>query len=84
MIDYFLFYLFTYLVGGYDRGECLKSAEEYDVLKSEWRQLPDMVCGRGRFDAAAAGSCIYAVAGWYFKLFCRAVMYRWISFQETL
>lgn len=49
--------------GGYDRGKCLKSAEEYDVLKSEWRQLPDMLCERGRFDAAVAGGILYAVAG---------------------
>lgn len=49
--------------GGYDRGECLKSAEEYDVVKGEWRQLPDMIYERGRFDAAVAHGLVYAVAG---------------------
>lgn len=49
--------------GGYDRGECLKTAEEYDVIKGEWRQLPDMISERGRFDAAVAGGIVYAIAG---------------------
>uniref|UniRef100_A0A0N5ATC7 BTB domain-containing protein n=1 Tax=Syphacia muris TaxID=451379 RepID=A0A0N5ATC7_9BILA len=49
--------------GGYDRGECMKSTEEYDVCKSEWRQLPDMISERGRFDATVASGMLYAVAG---------------------
>uniref|UniRef100_F1KX05 Influenza virus NS1A-binding protein n=1 Tax=Ascaris suum TaxID=6253 RepID=F1KX05_ASCSU len=49
--------------GGYDRGECLRSAEEYDVLKGEWRQLADMSFERGRFDAAVAAGKVYAIAG---------------------
>lgn len=58
------FNLLSFLsVGGYDRGECLKSTEEYDVLRSEWRHLPDMLCERGRFDAAVVGGILYAVAG---------------------
>ncbi|VDK17335.1 unnamed protein product [Anisakis simplex] len=49
--------------GGYDRGECLKSTEEYDVIKGEWRQISDMSCERGRFDAAVAYGKVYAIAG---------------------
>ncbi|MFH4974159.1 hypothetical protein AB6A40_000868 [Gnathostoma spinigerum] len=49
--------------GGYDRGECLKSVEEYDVSKEVWRTLPDMLTERGRFDCAVVGNTLYAVAG---------------------
>ncbi|CAD5230143.1 unnamed protein product [Bursaphelenchus okinawaensis] len=49
--------------GGYDRGECLKTVEEFDVLGNEWKKLPPMTCERGRFDVAVCGGRIYAVAG---------------------
>lgn len=39
-------------LGGYDRGECLKSVEEYDVAKGTWKELPPMNNERGRFDTA--------------------------------
>uniref|UniRef100_A0A183U5R4 CPSF_A domain-containing protein n=1 Tax=Toxocara canis TaxID=6265 RepID=A0A183U5R4_TOXCA len=55
-------------IRGYDRGECLKSAEEYDVVKGEWRQLLDMSNERGRFDAAVAAGKVYAVAGSLFAI----------------
>jgi influenza virus NS1A-binding protein len=51
------------ICGGYDRGECLKSVEEYDVIKGEWRSLPNMTSERGRFDAAVVNGKVYAVAG---------------------
>nr|CDP96046.1 BMA-TAG-147, isoform d [Brugia malayi] len=49
--------------GGYDRGKCLESVEEYNLLKKNWRRLADMAQCRGRFDAAVVGSKVYAVAG---------------------
>ncbi|EJW82855.1 kelch domain-containing protein family protein, partial [Wuchereria bancrofti] len=49
--------------GGYDRGKCLESVEEYDLLEKSWRRLADMAQCRGRFDAAVVGSKVYAVAG---------------------
>jgi influenza virus NS1A-binding protein len=51
------------ICGGYDRGECLKSVEQYDVTKGEWQALPDMCSERGRFDASVANGMVYAVAG---------------------
>ncbi|KHJ77552.1 kelch repeat protein [Oesophagostomum dentatum] len=49
--------------GGYDRGECLKSVEEYDVVRGEWKQLSPMKNERGRFDSAVLNGMVYAVAG---------------------
>lgn len=51
------------IFGGYDRGECLKSVEEYDVEKQEWHGLPQMGFERGRFDSAVIGNLVYAIAG---------------------
>ncbi|VDM10693.1 unnamed protein product [Wuchereria bancrofti] len=52
-----------WFTGGYDRGKCLESVEEYDLLEKSWRRLADMAQCRGRFDAAVVGSKVYAVAG---------------------
>ncbi|MCP9263143.1 BTB/POZ domain protein [Dirofilaria immitis] len=49
--------------GGYDRGKCLESVEEYNLLGSNWRRLADMAQCRGRFDVAVLGNKVYAVAG---------------------
>uniref|UniRef100_A0A914YBC0 Kelch repeat protein n=1 Tax=Panagrolaimus superbus TaxID=310955 RepID=A0A914YBC0_9BILA len=51
------------ICGGYDRGECLKSVEQYDVTVGGWSALPDMCSERGRFDASVANGKVYAVAG---------------------
>uniref|UniRef100_A0A915CUC5 Uncharacterized protein n=1 Tax=Ditylenchus dipsaci TaxID=166011 RepID=A0A915CUC5_9BILA len=51
------------IFGGYNRGECLNSAEEYDVLKEVWRPLPNMCTERGRFDSAVVDGKVYAIAG---------------------
>uniref|UniRef100_A0A7E4W4A8 BTB domain-containing protein n=1 Tax=Panagrellus redivivus TaxID=6233 RepID=A0A7E4W4A8_PANRE len=51
------------ICGGYDRGECLKSVEQYDVSKGNWSPLPDMFTERGRFDASVANGKVFAVAG---------------------
>ncbi|CAI5455785.1 unnamed protein product [Caenorhabditis angaria] len=52
-----------YVCGGYDRGECLKSVEEYDVLTGQWRNVASMKTERGRFDCAVNGGKVYAIAG---------------------
>ncbi|VDO27339.1 unnamed protein product [Onchocerca flexuosa] len=52
-----------YSISGYDRGKCLDSVEEYNLLEGSWRRLADMAQCRGRFDTAVIGSKVYAVAG---------------------
>ncbi|CAJ0574925.1 unnamed protein product, partial [Mesorhabditis spiculigera] len=49
--------------GGYDRGECLNSVEEYDVVNGTWRHLKPMQNERGRFDTAVVNGKVYAIAG---------------------
>ncbi|KAJ1359582.1 hypothetical protein KIN20_038413 [Parelaphostrongylus tenuis] len=49
--------------GGYDRGECLRSVEEYDVVRGEWKDLKSMKDERGRFDSAVLNGKVYAIAG---------------------
>ncbi|CAB3399682.1 unnamed protein product [Caenorhabditis bovis] len=49
--------------GGYDRGECLNSVEEYDVITGQWREVKNMKTERGRFDCAVSGGKVYAIAG---------------------
>ncbi|CAO4386171.1 unnamed protein product [Caenorhabditis nigoni] len=52
-----------FVCGGYDRGECLKSVEEYDVVQGKWRYVANMKNERGRFDCTVQGGKVYAVAG---------------------
>ncbi|WAR31846.1 NS1BB-like protein [Mya arenaria] len=52
-----------FVCGGYDRGECLKSSEMYDVETNTWTQLADMMSPRGRFSIGQDGDCIYAFGG---------------------
>jgi influenza virus NS1A-binding protein len=40
--------------GGYDRGECLCSVEQYDVVANVWTSLAPMCRDRGRCSAAVA------------------------------
>ncbi|KAF8386514.1 ivns-1, partial [Pristionchus pacificus] len=49
--------------GGYDRGDCLKSVEEYDVGSGSWSMLSPMIDDRGRFDTTVLGGKVYAIAG---------------------
>uniref|UniRef100_A0A914VYK5 BTB domain-containing protein n=1 Tax=Plectus sambesii TaxID=2011161 RepID=A0A914VYK5_9BILA len=49
--------------GGYDRGECLRTVEQYDAVTDVWSFLPSMLSERGRFDAVVAGGKLFAVAG---------------------
>ncbi|KRX89002.1 Influenza virus NS1A-binding -like protein [Trichinella pseudospiralis] len=51
------------VLGGYNRAECLKSTECYDVANNEWTDYISMSCERGRFNAAASGNEIYIVGG---------------------
>uniref|UniRef100_A0A0N5B3D1 BTB domain-containing protein n=1 Tax=Strongyloides papillosus TaxID=174720 RepID=A0A0N5B3D1_STREA len=51
------------ICGGYDRGECLKSVEEYDIENGEWKVLQNMSCERGRLDSAVCGEKVYAIGG---------------------
>lgn len=49
--------------GGYDRGDCLRSVEEYDVGSGSWAALSPMIDDRGRFDTTVLGGKVYAIAG---------------------
>lgn len=52
-----------FVCGGYDRGECLRSVEEYDVVNGKWRNVAKMKAERGRFDCTIHGGKVFAVAG---------------------
>ncbi|GMR30168.1 hypothetical protein PMAYCL1PPCAC_00363, partial [Pristionchus mayeri] len=49
--------------GGYDRGDCLRSVEEYDVGSGSWSVLSPMINERGRFDTSVLAGKVYAIAG---------------------
>lgn len=49
--------------GGYDRGECLRTVEQYDPVTDVWTFLPPMQSERGRFDAVVADGKLFAIAG---------------------
>ncbi|CEF61082.1 Influenza virus NS1A-binding protein [Strongyloides ratti] len=51
------------ICGGYDRGECLKSVEEYDIENGQWKVLQNMSCERGRLDSAVCNNKVYAIGG---------------------
>ena len=52
-----------YFLGGYDRGECLRSASVYNLEENTWTDLAPMQAKRGRFDITVRDNVIYAVAG---------------------
>ena len=52
-----------FVCGGYDRTECLKSAEILNLAENRWSKLPDLHCPRGRTDVANLNGLIYAVGG---------------------
>lgn len=58
-LEVFLFFS----IGGYDRGECLRTVELYDPLVNRWSQLPSMREARGRFDITVIDGKVYAVGG---------------------
>lgn len=49
--------------GGYDRGECLKTVESYDISTNKWTTMQPMKVPRGRFNAAVVNNKVYAVGG---------------------
>lgn len=58
------FYAFNYYcAGGYDRGECLKTVESYDISTNKWTTMQPMKVPRGRFNAAVINNKVYAVGG---------------------
>jgi hypothetical protein len=67
MYLFYLSYLESFFVvalsGGYDRGECLRSVEKYQPASDTWNSLPDMLCARARFGAAALEGKLYVVGG---------------------
>lgn len=50
-------------LGGYDRGECLKSSEVYDFETNTWSLVADMRSARGRFSIALHEGKVYACGG---------------------
>ena len=50
-------------LGGYDRGDCLKTAMLYDPKTNKWSALPSMLEHRGRLDIAVVDGKVYAVGG---------------------
>lgn len=49
--------------GGYDRGECLRTVEEYNPDTNTWIEQPHMRQCRGRFDLTVLDGKAYAVGG---------------------
>lgn len=49
--------------GGYNRVECLRTVELYDVEKNMWSLLQAMNIPRGRFNIAVVSNKVYAIGG---------------------
>jgi len=49
--------------GGYGRGECLDSVEQFDPVSFTWKRLPDMPTQRARFDSIVIDGKVYVVGG---------------------
>ena len=53
-----------FFVGGYDRGDCLDTIEQYDPNESKWTLLSvPMISRRGRVSAAIVHNKIYVCGG---------------------
>ncbi|CAI9718023.1 influenza virus NS1A-binding protein homolog A-like isoform X1 [Octopus vulgaris] len=50
-------------VGGYERGECLRSAEMFNIQDNVWTSLPPMKVARGRVAVAVLNNKLYACGG---------------------
>ncbi|CAH1785499.1 unnamed protein product [Owenia fusiformis] len=50
-------------VGGYDRGECLATVEQYDIQANIWSPLKSMKNPRGRFDVGLLDNKLFAIGG---------------------
>lgn len=49
--------------GGYGRGECLDTVEQFDPVSLVWTRLPDMLTPRGRFSSVVIDGQVYVVGG---------------------
>ncbi|XP_077538260.1 influenza virus NS1A-binding protein homolog isoform X3 [Haemaphysalis longicornis] len=49
--------------GGYDRGECLRTVEAYNLATNRWSSLAPMQTPRGRVDATVLHGLVYVVGG---------------------
>jgi hypothetical protein len=53
-----------YVVGGYNRGDCLNTIEQYNPHENQWRLLPySMTSRRGRVSVTIINNKIYAFGG---------------------
>ena len=53
-----------FLLGGYDRGDCLDTIEEYSPIEDRWTLLSiPMISRRGRVSAAILKNKIYVCGG---------------------
>ena len=50
-------------IGGYDRGECIKSTEQYSFEDNMWTSLAEMKSPRSRFSVSEYKGKIYACGG---------------------
>ncbi|KAH7984438.1 hypothetical protein HPB52_020724 [Rhipicephalus sanguineus] len=49
--------------GGYDRGECLRTVEAYNLATNRWSSLAPMQNPRGRVDATVLHGLVYVIGG---------------------
>ncbi|CAN8020068.1 unnamed protein product [Ixodes persulcatus] len=49
--------------GGYDRGECLRTVESYDLGTNRWSPLVSMGTPRGRVDVTVLHGHVYVIGG---------------------
>ncbi|UJR37422.1 hypothetical protein I4U23_030125 [Adineta vaga] len=55
---------YIYIVGGYNRGDCLDSIEQFDPNENKWKLLPSrMTSRRGRVSATIINHKIYVYGG---------------------
>lgn len=52
-----------FAIGGYDRGDCLNTVEQYDPQENEWMPVTSMSSPRGRLESEVISGKIYAIGG---------------------
>ncbi len=53
-----------FFIGGYNRGDCLDTVEQFNPNENEWKSLPfPMTSRRGRVSAAIVNNQIYVCGG---------------------
>jgi hypothetical protein len=59
-----LYRILLFFLGGYDRGECLDTIEQFDPIEDKWTSLSiPMLSRRGRVSAAILSNKIYVCGG---------------------